>query len=148
MTKDTRKETNYSQQMTHLRDLIAPIAADLGIPTARNLIIRLQAREEGKLQWQIFKIEPTPIIERSRPRDGVAFESGLRTKDDDFMVYGISRKYDRELIIGTGVSYFVDGEIIGGELVGGIECELSSVEELPLTWNLTLTRKPDERRGI
>lgn len=143
-TKDTRPKTSYVEQMIFLRDRIAPLASAFGIPTARSLII--QRREKSRSEY--LEIEPKPIIDRVPPSLAQAFNTNQQIKIDDLQVSGITRRYPREWIVGTGVSYFIDAQLLLDRIVGGFEAEFVSIEELPLTWSLILRRRPDERRGI
>lgn len=144
MTKDTRPKTTYVQQMIALRDRVAPLAGAFGIPTARSLII--QRRERGKTEY--LEVDPKPIIDRVPPNLVQTSNSNQQIKIDDLQVSGISRRYPREWIVGTGISYFVDAVLLLDRISGGFESEFVSIEELPLTWNLILRRRPDERRGV
>lgn len=148
MTKDTRPKTNYTQQMIALRDRIAPLSGAFGIPTARSLVIQRRFQGEGKARIDYLEIDPKPIIERVPPSIAQAFNSNQQIKIDDLQISGISRKYPREWVVGTGISYFVDSQLLLNRIVGGFEAEFVSVDELPLTWNLILRRRPDERRGV
>ncbi|ALF52241.1 hypothetical protein ACX27_04245 [Nostoc piscinale CENA21] len=147
-TQDTRPKTNYTQQMISLRDCIAPLVDAFGIPTARSLIIQRRFQEDGRLKIEYFAVEPKPIIDRVPPAIASAFNTDLQIKIDDLQVSGISRKYPREWIVGTGISYFADAQLLLDRIVGGFEAEFVSIDELPLTWNLILRRRTDERRGI
>ncbi len=147
MTEDTRPTTNYIEQMVELRDRIAPLASEFGISTSRSLVISRRVLGGEKFQIQYLEIEPKPIIERVPPSLASSFNSNQQIKIDDLRVFGVSRKYQREWIIGTGISYFVDAQLLGDKVSGGFEAEFVSIEELPLTWNLILRRRPDERRG-
>lgn len=142
--EDTRSKTTYVEQMIALRDRIAPLAGAFGIPTARSLII--QRREKGKSEY--LEIDPKPIIDRVPPSLAQAFNTNQQIKIDDLQVSGITRRYPRECIVGTGISYFIDAQLLLDRIVGGFEAEFVSIEELPLTWNLILRRRPDERRGV
>lgn len=144
MTQDTRPKTTYVEQMIALRDRVAPLAGAFGIPTARSLII--QRREKNRSEY--LEISPKPIIDRVPPFLAQAFNTSQQIKIDDLQVSGITRRYPREWIVGTGISYFVDAGLLLDRIVGGFEAEFVSIEELPLTWNLILRRRPDERRGV
>lgn len=150
MTKDTRHKKSYVEQMIDLRDRIAPLSGVFGIPTARSLIIRRRWLPPGEESMRVdyLEVNPQPIIDRVAPSLAAAFNTSLQVKIDDLQVSGISRRYPREWIIGTGVSYFIDAQLLMDRIVGGFEAEFVSVDELPLTWNLILRRRPDERRGV
>ena len=100
------------------------------------------------MRFDYLEINPKPIIDRVPPATAAAFNTNLQVKIDDLQVSGISRRYPRELIVGTGVSYFIDSELLIDRIVGGFEAEFVSIEEMALTWNLILRRRADERRGI
>ena len=150
MTQDTRPSTTYIEQMIALRDSVAPLAGAFGIPTARSLVIQRRWVALGDSGVDFFLIDPKPIIERVPPYIAQAFNGNqqIQIKIDDLQVSGITRRYPRELIVGTGISYFVDSQLLLNQVIGGFEAEFVSIDELPLTWNLILRRRPDERRGI
>jgi hypothetical protein len=148
MTEDTRPKLNYVEQMINLRDAIAPLGQAFGIPTCRSLIISRREINDVAISIEFLEVLPQPIIERVSPYVATNFNGTQQIKIDDLQVYGISRKYPREWIIGTGISYFVDATLLHQQIRGGFECEFVSVEEMPLTWNLILRRRADERNGI
>ncbi len=151
MTQDTRPKTTYIEQMISLRDRIAPLADVFGI-TARSLVIqrRWLAPGEEKTRIDYLEIDPKPIIERVPPSIAQAFNGSqqIQIKIDDLQISGITRRYPREWVVGTGISYFVDAQLLLDRVIGGFEAEFVSIDELPLTWNLILRRRPDERRGV
>lgn len=148
MTEDTRAFSGYTESMQQLRDSIAPLAAEFGIATARSLIIQRRWRENNQPYHEIYEIEPLPIIGRRQPSINNADNTNISVKQDLLVVEGISRKYPREKIVGTGINYWVDGLITSSGVNGGFQCEFYDIEELPLTWNLILRRILDERRGV
>lgn len=148
MTKDTRPKLSFVEQMMLLRDAIAPIAKELGMATSRSLVISRRVVGESSLKIDFLEISPQPIIERVSPKQATNFNGTEQIKNDDLQIFGISRKYPREWIVGTGISYFVDAVLINNQIRGGFECDFISIEEQPLTWNLILRRRTDERRGI
>lgn len=150
MTKDTRPDTSYIEQMVALRDTIAPLAYQFGIPTARSLIIVRRWLNEGAEDMSVgyLEISPKPIIERVPPSLASAFNSNQQIKIDDLRVSGISRHIPKQWVVGTGISYFIDAQLLLDKVTGGFEAEFVSIDELPLTWNLILRREPDERRGV
>ncbi|MEW6494503.1 MAG: hypothetical protein AB1589_18600 [Cyanobacteriota bacterium] len=151
-TEETRPKTTYIEQMVALRDSVAPLAGAFGISTARSLVIqrRWVAPTEGKTRVDYLDINPKPIIERVPPAIAQAFNGvgQIQIKIDDLQINGITRHYPREWIVGTGISYFVDSQLLMDRVIGGFEAEFVSIDELPLTWNLILRRRPDERRGV
>jgi len=142
-TEETRGISDYSESMRTLRDSIAPLAAFLGIATARNLIIQKWGENE-----EIIEIFPRPIMGRKQPQIVNADNSNIGAKQDLLVVEGITRAYPREKIIGTGINYWIDSELTSSGITGGFQAEFISVEEMPLTWNLTLRRVLNERRGV
>ena len=126
--------------MLLLRDAIAPLASFFGVATARSLII-----EQRGVYLEII---PTPIIGRRAPLIVNASNTNIQAKQDLFVVEGISRQYAREKIVGTGISYWVDSVLTIDGISGGFQAEFFSIDEMPLTWNLTLRRILDERRGV
>lgn len=149
-TEDTRNSSTYLNQLVLMRDRIAGFAGNLNIPTARNLIIRSKTKTGNSIATSYLEIDPIPIIDRVSPRIASAFNgsNSITIKLDDLQIKGISRSYSREQILGTSISYFVDSEVVNNSISGGFECDLISVDELPLTWNLILRRKTDDRRNV
>ena len=148
VTEDTRPKLNYVEQMVQLRDAIAPLGAEFGIATSRSLIISRREINGEAILIQFLEVFPQPIIERVPPSMATNFNGIQQIKIDDLRVFGISRKYAREWVVGTGISYFIDASLLHEQVKGGFECEFVSIEELPLTWNLILRRRADERRGV
>lgn len=147
-TKDTRGISNYTESMRQLRDFVAPLAETFGIAYARSLVIQRRWREGGEKFSDTYCISPTPIIGRKPPQIANADNTSISIKQDLLLVEGVSRKYPREHIIGTGINYWVDAQISSNGIIGGFECDLYSIDEHPLTWNLILRRITDERRGV
>jgi hypothetical protein len=148
VTEDTRPKLNFVEQMVQLRDAIAPLGAEFGIATSRSLVISRREVNQEAILIQFLEVLPQPIIERVPPSMATNFNGTQQIKIDDLRVFGVSRKYPREWVVGTGISYFVDATLLHEQARGGFECEFVSIEEMPLTWNLILRRKPDERRGV
>ncbi|KYC42069.1 hypothetical protein WA1_18885 [Scytonema hofmannii PCC 7110] len=149
-TEDTRPKTSLTERMASLRDRVARRASELEIPTARSLIIqrRWLPADSNEMAIAYLEIDPKPIIDRVSPTLAAAFNTSQQIKIDDLLVSGISRRYPKEHIIGTGISYFVDSQLLFDRIAGGFEAEFVIINELPLTWNLILRRRPDERRGL
>jgi hypothetical protein len=148
MTEDTRPKLNYVEQMIKLRDEIAPLGQAFGISTCRSLIISRREINGQAILIEFLEVSPQPIIERVSPYTATNFGGTQQIKIDDLQVSGISRQYPREWIVGTGISYFIDATLLHRQVKGGFECEFVSIEEMPLTWNLILRRRADERNGI
>jgi hypothetical protein len=148
VTEDTRPKLSFVEQMMQLRDAIAPLGAEFGITTSRSLIISRREVNQQSILIQFFEVLPQPIIERVPPSMATNFNGNQQIKIDDLRVFGVTRKYPREWIVGTGISYFVDATLLHEQVKGGFECEFVSIEEMPLTWNLILRRRADERRGV
>lgn len=136
-------------QMVDLRDLAAELAE--GVPTIRSLIVRKRVKEPGYtlLKTTFLEISPKPHIVTVSPRLAGAYQnSSLVLEIDDFQVNGISTRYGYNDLVGTGISYFVDG-VLNDEktvLVSGIECDFIDITHSKgLCWDMILRRKPDER---
>ena len=139
---------DFINQMIALRDLAAPLAT--GVPTIRSLILQRRERPAGQIMMQtVFVVlHPKPHIATLSPKLAAAFQSsGLTLEIDDFQVRGISRAYGYEELVGTGITYWVDGVLNeeGTAIVEGIACDFVTITHgKTLCWDMILRRKPDE----
>lgn len=136
---------DYLSQMISLRDRISgELATDLGLPSARELVIRRRDTESKNITYE--QILPRPIIVTVYPRtEGIAGIDNLLVAAGDYEVRGVSRVYPRSHLVGSRIDYAIDGEIVNGVLTKGILCELISITESTLTWDLILREKVGER---
>lgn len=134
---------DYIQHMLTLRDYIAPLAGELGIPTTRSLIIR---RRESR-NTTYLKVEPLPIITTAHPRiEGFDGIGSVQVITGDFEVKGVSRKYTRSQLVGSRIDYVIDGILQDGVVNGGMICDLVTITENTLTWDLVLRQKIGEQK--
>lgn len=135
--------SNYWQDMLALRDYAAPLAAKLAVPTTRSLIIR---RREGK-DTSYIEIQPQPNITTAYPKIEAIYGVGnLQVITGDFEVKGVSRKYTRSQLIGTRIDYIIDGLLQNNTVVGGMTCDLVTISENTLTWDLVLRQRIGEQK--
>lgn len=135
-------------QMIRLRDLAAPLA--LGVPTMRSLVVCKRRLEPGtqRIAAAYLAIAPSPHIQQATPRTANAYRSmGIDIEMTDYEVSGLSRAYTREQLVGTDISYYVDGVLDepGTTLISGQACDFVGLTFSTLCWNLVLRRRPDQR---
>ena len=129
-------------EMTAMRDTLA-IESE-GLPTVRSLIIRRRNRDDEET---FLAIVPKPLIVYSSPQEkGLNGATQMQSANQQFQVKGISRKYLYEDLVGQRLDYWIDGIVVDGALVQGIECSFVSIEEHSLVWNLTIESKIGEQQ--
>lgn len=134
---------DYIQQMLALRDYAAPLAVELCIPSARSLIIR---RRESR-NTNYLKVEPLPTITTAYPKiEGFDGIGSVQVITGDFEVKGVSRKYMRSQLVGSRIDYVIDGILQDGVVNGGMICDLVTITENTLTWDLVLRQKIGEQK--
>lgn len=136
---------DFYSQMVSLRDQVADVRSEFGVPNVRSLIVVYRSTN---LPLQYLEINPTPVIETVNPRMVAAFGQNLKIQLelDDLQVSEISRRYTREQILGS--YYIVDGALTPHGVEGGFEAERvpgMALVEKALTWNLVLRRRKNTR---
>lgn len=141
-------------RMQQIRDSVAPWATVFEVPTSRSLIVcQRQANTSLKnlgiaptISPQYLEVTPRPIIETVNPSLVERFQgvNGIDIELTDFQISGISKQYERSQLVGRLIYYIIDGQLVNGALVGGIECDkipgLDLTEEAT-TWSLVVRRK-------
>jgi hypothetical protein len=143
-------------QLIAFRDMAACMAGEFSIHTPRSLIIKRMVVPDGEtvpvIEYQ--EINPKPVILTADPKTASAFNSPqnvISIEIDDLQVKGISRKYSEADLVGTGVEYFIDGQLdsTGAILTGGVRCDFIAITRTAaLTWDMLLRRKPDQRETL
>lgn len=130
--------------MVKLRDRVAKLATNFGIPNVRSLFIRTRT-QDGDTSY--LEVIPIPIItEISNSQDRMNGISGLSGAAQFFDVKGVSRKYTLQQLEYEAVDYIIDGRLdTHGQLQGGIICQLVSITENSITWDLRLQQKLGEQ---
>lgn len=132
---------DFLGEMIELRDELAGEAS--GLPTVRSLVI---SRRDGEIETYL-EVEPKPHITYTSPQEkGLDGMSQIQIANQQFQVQGISRRYSLEELTGQRLSYWIDGVVVGGQLIDGIECSLVSIEEESLVWNMTLESRIGEQQ--
>lgn len=73
--------------------------------------------------------------------------SNVTAKDDSFELTGIDKSLSLDWLQATGVSFWVEAQLINNRIVGGWEGEFVTLDRKnPLAYTLFLRKKPDERR--
>lgn len=133
---------SFIEQMIGLRDRVAPLAKEFGNPNVLSLIVR--KRENGSFQY--LEIKPDPVIQEDFPtREEIQKLSSVEGLTRSFSVSGISRKYREEQLRGIGIDYLIGGRLSLGSVVGGVVCNLVSLEEKTLTWDAVLVERISEQ---
>jgi hypothetical protein len=143
---------DFYQQMGALRQLVAPLAQAFRHPDARSLVIRRRYVPAGETMpiTDYLAIIPWPLITTVEPKLGSAFQGqqDIVIEITDFQVKGIDRSvYTSDLLVGSGLSYFIDAEISpsGDSLRGGTECEYIALRSATaLTYDLILRAKSEQ----
>lgn len=131
----------FFNQMINLRDRLTPIAKEYGNPNIQSLIIR--KRFEGDNEY--LEIHPSPLIkEQPLDREEIKNLGSIDGLVRAYSVLGISRRYKEEQLRGEGIDYLIRGRMKLGSPVGGIVCNLLSLEEKALTWNAVLIERISE----
>lgn len=134
---------NLSSYFQSVRDRVADIPRQFQLSNCLSLII-VQRRSGGQTTY--LEIEPRPIIQTVSPNLAQAYEGveGIQIELDDLQTQ-ISRKYDRDQIVGKGISYLINAQLINGKPVGGIAADKvpnTVIQEKDLHWELILRRRP------
>lgn len=133
---------SFIEQMIGLRDRVAPLAKEFGNPNVLSLIVR--KRENGVFRY--LEIKPDPVIEEDFPtREEIQKLSSVEGLTRTYSISGISRKYQEDQLRGIGIDYLIGGRISLGEAVGGVVCNLVSLNRKTLTWDAVLIERIGEQ---
>ncbi len=136
----------FTGQMTVLRDSL--LEGITNLPNMRSLILRTRQYVDtsSEPQYSYTIITPAPIITLAYPRlEGLDGVRSLKLATGNFQVKGVSKAYTRDLLEAAGTEYFVGASLEKDGVVGGVICELDSLVEQTLTWEITLKRKIGEQ---
>lgn len=131
---------NLSSYFQPLWNTTAAIPEQFNLPNCRSLIL---VKRGSPIVFE--EVTPRPIINSVNPRLIRAYEgiNSIQFEMDDFQAK-ISRSYNREQIIGRGISYLIDAQLVDGKPVGGFEADIvpgTSLTERNLFWELLLRRR-------
>ena len=136
--------SDFFAQMLQMRDYAAPLAEMLAVPNVRSLIIRNRQNTRSPTYTEIV---PCPVIVTAKPRlERMEGLQGLQIVTGDFEAQGVSRTYTRSQLDGSRIDFIIDGILENGVVKGGMTCDLVSISENTLTWNLTLREKVGEHQ--
>lgn len=121
-------------------------ASIFGLPNVISLLLIRRYVTDNVLR-QEFRILRDLVWKRSPP-DIFAPLTGTDAREDKFEILGIGRDLDcSDWLQETGTSYWVNAEVQNMQPLGGFEVEFVTIDETnPLVRNLTVRRKPDERK--
>lgn len=117
-----------------------------GIPQFRKLVVKYREIDSDEIERLSYFSTPC-FAEFVTPKTGNSEENSHVITTDDYLVTGIDiteRSIDD--FIKHGVGYWLDGELVGGALKSGMECELLTYTQHFATLDLYLRRKPSYRR--
>lgn len=135
MAEDVR--LNHSQ---------ASLAGNFGLSNVvRLLLVRRYRDAKGIPHQEHIEIENL-ICTISDPSTAQSM-SGIEVENTQIEITGISKTLDRDWLSATGVSFWLNAKMLNDTIVGGQEYNFVTVNDSsPITWSITLQKKPDERR--
>ena len=87
------------------------------------------------------------VIKKHNPSQYSPDFASIKAKEDRFELIGINKSVGLDWVQGSGVSFWVEAQIINDRVIGGWEAESVTVDKAnPLNYSLIIRRKPDERR--
>jgi len=115
------------------------------IQQVRNLVVLRRWRDEdGQLHQESFSARC--YADFAEPKDGQNFLGDQVIATQDYVVRGLDLlQREKADYIDTASGFWLDGQIVAGEIQGGIACDLLSYKQHLLTLDLYLRKKPDER---
>jgi len=133
---------NLAAYFQSVRDVVAAVPQQFNLPNCRSLII-VQRVIGGQTSY--LEVLPRPVIQNVSPSLVQAYQGieGIQIELEDLQTQ-ISRAYSREQILGRGISYLVDAELVNGLPVGGFEADKVPgviFKENMLHWELILRRR-------
>lgn len=135
ISEDVRQ--NYSQ---------ANLAGNFGLSNVVSLLLIRRYRDKNGNPHQEFLELPNLVYTVSDPSTTQSM-SGVEVENTQIEVVGISKTVDRDWLSATGVSFWLNAKLVNGAIVGGQEYQfLTFNDSSPITWSISLQRKPDERR--
>lgn len=134
---------NFSSYFISRRDYLAALPEHFNLPNCRSLIV-VRRQRGGATTYT--EIQPKPIIQTVSPNTIQAYQGveGIEIELEDLETQ-VSKAYSRDQILGQGVSYLIDAELVNGIPVGGFEADKVpnvNVIEKGLHWELILRRRP------
>lgn len=126
----------------HVWDAAARTSEHYGVPNCRSLII---VQRQANRSSDYIVIDPRPIVRQVSQNTVKAYRNiqGIDLELDDLEML-ISKSYRKEQIVGRGISYVVDAEMLGSEPNGGFEADKVAgtiLRENDLTWELVIRRR-------
>jgi hypothetical protein len=127
-------------EILSIRDEIAGYAD--GIPTIDSVIV-VKRLDGGLLDY--MEITPRPqIIVPSSNFEAHGNLSAIKKELPDYTVKQISRRYQRDELIGSGIYYILYGILMhDGRVDGGIKCDVvqNGLIEEALGWQMNLSHR-------
>lgn len=133
-------------ELGHIRDMISPIAREMGVPFCRSLVMVYR----NPMADQYIQVQPNPITNQltSKMAAVVSQISEVELDTNDFEIKGISRENHSYQQIRNADYFIVDGEVSSeGILTPGIICDFVSISEQALGWDLVLKRRRTLENG-
>ena len=125
----------------------ARIASQFGLDSICRLVLVRRYMVERK-PYQEFQVHENLFIQRSPPLSYSSEVGQVEARENIYEISGISRAISLDWVYSTGVSFWVNSQVINHKIVEGWEGEFISIDlNNELVYKLTLRRKPDERKS-
>ena len=140
---------NIFDQLQFIRDSVAPWSTAFEVHTSRSLIV---CRRYPNASNEYLEITPRPIIENVSANLVERYQgvNGIQIELSNLQISGISKKYDRAQLVNRMIYYIIDGQLVNGLPVGGIEYDIIPGFDLikePTTWSIVV-RQRNQRGGV
>lgn len=141
---------NLFQQMAGLKDraLAAYCIDSSGIPFLRPIIIRTFLPETNTYSY--VQISPTPYAKKDpKPEEPEVGGLGNVTGEQNRYTCSISRQYTEDQLDNQFTDFIIDGDLValeGGDRFSGILCELDSIHDKVVSWELILLENISEQQ--
>lgn len=125
----------------------AAFAGNFGLASVVSLLL-IREYHDGEQKRRETLTIPNLVMRTERPTQ-YRTEFEIEAREDVLVLAGIPATVGRSWLEASGVSFWVNGILTDDDTVkNGFEVEYVSLNEAdnPLTWSLTVRRKPDERR--
>lgn len=136
--------TSFKAFASAARTYVANLGASIGIPQIRNLVVLKRWREGDVHRKELFQVQC--YADFVTPKEGDIFLGQQVISAQDYFVQGIDTTlHHASEFYDTSASFWLDGQIVAGEVKGGFACDLLTYREHMLTLDLYLRKKPNER---
>jgi len=136
--------TSFSSFASAARRHAASLGSTIGIPQLRTLVVLRRWREGDVHRKELFE---TPCYaDFVTPQEGFAILGQQVLANQDYLVRGLDTTlHTASDFYDTSASFWLDAQIVAGEVKGGFACDLLTYREHMITLDLYLRKKPNER---